>query len=489
MSGYPRCVDCSAPVKFCDRDRCHVCHRRAARAARKRCCGRCSRLRHLHPSGICAACMRADAPRKPAKTISCVGCGEQRRNAGHGLCSRCSLADPDRPFRYAAALADRLNPAPEWWPELVAFLAARYHPGGAVAVLRDTGRLLSDASAASPQQLLRRIPGGGTTGRALGAFFTSSGLALPNDEEHRRAAARRRRYLDAVPASLAPAVAEFNRAQLEERDADRRTGRRPRSDITLESRLRVLRDLSAHLTASRPVTGWSEVITADLEGFIGRSPRNRHQLTYVLRHFFGWARRRRLILADPTRPLRLGGQPAFSGALLDAATQRKLFYRWTAEATHPHERLAGLLALLHAASNSQIRRLTVGDVDARGQTLNLAGRPFATPLDPLSWEALQACLTHREALRTLNQHVIVTGVTRTGDRPSDQTYLARALAAAGTTAARCHQTRISQLVTDLDPKVVGVALGMNDTGLVRYLADNVDADRLERTTSASRTHA
>lgn len=484
MSGYLGCVDCSAPVKFRDRNRCHVCHRRAERAALKRCCACCAQLRHLNPSGICAACARAAARRKSAKTTCCVSCGEQRRNVGHGLCNRCTLADPDRPFRYAAALANRLNPAPEWWPDLVAFLAARYHPGGAVAVLRDAGRLLNDVPAASPPQLLQRIRDDGTTGRALGAFFTSQGLALPRDEQQRRAAARRRRFLDAIPAALAPTVAEFNRAQLEERDADRRTGRRPRSDITLESRRRILRDLSAHLTRTRPVTGWSEVITADLEAFIGRSPRNRHQLTYVLRGFFGWARRRRLILIDPTRPLRLGGQPAFSGTLLDAATQRNLFHRWTAETTHPHERLAGLLALLHAASNSQLRRLTVGDVDARGRTLNIAGRPFPTRLDPLSWEALEGCLAHREAVRTLNQHVIVTGVTRTGNRPSNQTYLSRVLAAAGTTAARCRQTRISQLVTDLDPKIVAVALGMHDTGLVRYLADNVDADRLERTPSA-----
>lgn len=40
--------------------------------------------------------------------------------------------------------------------------------------------------------------------------------------------------------------------------------------------------------------------------------------------------------------------------------------------------------------------------------------------------------------------------------------------------------RISQLVTDLDPKLTAAALGMHDTGLVRYLADNVDNDRLQR---------
>ncbi len=103
-------------------------------------------------------------------------------------------------------------------------------------------------------------------------------------------------------------------------------------------------------------------------------------------------------------------------------------------------------------------------------------------MDPFTWEALEACLAHREAQHTLNPHLIATGVTRTRAQPADQTYLARAMTAAGTTLAACRQTRISQLVTDLDPKLTAAALGMHDTGLVRYLADNVDNDRLRRTT-------
>ena len=235
---------------------------------------------------------------------------------------------------------------------------------------------------------------------------------------------------------------------------------------------------------SRPVTGWSQVTTADLEGFLGRSPASRHQRTYVMRRFFSWARRRKLILINPAAALRLGTQPAFTGSVLDPAAQRALFRRWTDQATHPHERLTGLLALLHAASSAQLRGLTISDADSARKTLNLAGRPFPTPLDPVSWAALEDCLRHRADLRTLNPHVIVTRATRTGDSPADQTYLARVLRRAGVSPALCRQTRISQLVTDLDPKLASTALGMQDSGLVRYLADNVDSDRLERTPGA-----
>jgi hypothetical protein len=76
--------------------------------------------------------------------------------------------------------------------------------------------------------------------------------------------------------------------------------------------------------------------------------------------------------------------------------------------------------------------------------------------------------------------LIVTGVTRTRDTPADGSYLTRMLAPAAATPSICRQTRIAQLVTDLDPKLAATAWGMQDSGLVRYLADNIDHDRLER---------
>jgi len=319
-------------------------------------------------------------------------------------------------------------------------------------------------------------------GRALaGSVLHQPGTDPARDEASRRAAARRQRYLDAVPAGYAGAVAAFNDSQLAEQDRARRAGRRQLSDITLEGRLRILRDLARHLATAGRITSWAEVTTADLEDFLASRPRSRRQDTYVLRRYFAWARQRKLLLIDPARPLRLGPQPGFTGTVLDASSQRALLRRWTNPATHPHERLAGLLALLHAASSAQIRGLTVTGIDARDRTLALAGRPFPTPADPATWAAVQACLAHRDRLATVNPHVIVTGATRTGDAPADGSYLSTRLAPAGTTPSACRQTRIAQLVNDLDPKLTAAALGMRDSGLVRYLADNVARDRLQRT--------
>jgi hypothetical protein len=483
MSPYPPCGRCGAPVKFRDRDLCHACRRRAAREALKRPCPGCGHIRHLRTAGTCAICDRPAGPR-PAKTVACRRCGEQRRNAGHGLCNRCKLADPDWPFRYGTSLAARMDDVPGWWQALTEFAAARHHPGGAVAVLRQAGRVLLAGGAAGPRQITGSAvrPDGTLTaeGRALEAFFTSRGLMVPGGQASLRAAARRRRYLDSIPAGLAGAAAAFNDAQLAEQERSRRAGRQLLSDVTLETRLRILRDLAVHLSARGRITSWTEVTTADLEGFLAGRARNRHQETYVLRRYFAWARQRKLILIDPARPLRPGPQPGFTGTVLDTGTQRTLLSRWTSDGTHPHERLAGLLSLLHAASSSEIRGLAAAGADNRNRTVALPRRPFPVPADPATWDAAQACLRHRDQLATLNPHLIVTKATRTGDAPADGSYLTRLLAPAGVTPSACRQTRIAQFVNDLDPKLTAAALGMQDSGLVRYLADNVDKDRLQR---------
>ena len=209
--GLRVCLDCPARVKLRARQRCHRCHRRTERAALKRACIGCARLRHLQTDGWCAGCSRA-RHRKPPKMIRCGQCGEQRRNVGHSLCNRCALADPDRQFRYAASLAGRMTPAPAWWDPLVEFTAARCYPGGTVAVLHETGQLLISDPSMTPHQLgqLPTTTMTATTGRVLTAFFTVHGLALAPDRPRQRAAARRERLVAAVVAPLNDAVAEFD---------------------------------------------------------------------------------------------------------------------------------------------------------------------------------------------------------------------------------------------------------------------------------------
>ncbi|ELB94221.1 hypothetical protein Rwratislav_05013, partial [Rhodococcus wratislaviensis IFP 2016] len=86
---------------------------------------------------------------------------------------------------------------------------------------------------------------------------------------------------------------------------------------------------------------------------------------------------------------------------------------------------------------------------------------------------------------TLNPHLIVSRVTRSRDTPVHASYIVRLLQPARITPSTCRQTRLTQLVGDLDPKLAATVLGMQDTGLLRYLADNVDQDRLHHNTSGT----
>jgi hypothetical protein len=140
------------------------------------------------PAGTGAIC---DRPAGPARIISCGNCGQQGRDAGHGWCNRCKLADPDWPFRYSASLAKRLRVIPPWWQALTGFAAARHHPGGAVTILRHAGRVISADPAAGPRQSLAtatRADGAlDGPGRALTGLLTSQGLILPGDDVTREA--------------------------------------------------------------------------------------------------------------------------------------------------------------------------------------------------------------------------------------------------------------------------------------------------------------
>jgi hypothetical protein len=80
----------------------------------------------------------------------------------------------------------------------------------------------------------------------------------------------------------------------------------------------------------------------------------------------------------------------------------------------------------------------------------------------------------------------VSGLTRSGLDTPCRAAAWRGPHPSGHHPSACRQTRIAQLVTDLDVKLTATALAMNDTGLVRYLAENVDRDRLTATKRTAR---
>jgi site-specific recombinase XerD len=345
------------------------------------------------------------------------------------------------------------------------------------------GRLLAEAGPASPQSILERArrPGksAGTLARALEEFFTEAGLAFPVDHAARRAAARCQAWVEEAPAPLRPALARYAAALAAGQQRARQAGTRPRADATIAGELAILRDLALFLAADRGKTDWATTQAADLEAFLARRPASRARWLTVLRAFFRWARSGRLVLADPAAGLTASRHRGFRGQTLALPDQRRLFRRWTTDpGVHPHEALAGLLALLHATPSRELRHLTVADVDASARTVLLGHRPHPVPLDPATWQALRRCLDHRERLGTRNPHVIVTSHTRTRSTPASDQYLVRVLDPAGTGSRTLRATRLVDLVASLDPKLVCEALGMDPAGILPYAADQVQDTRL-----------
>jgi hypothetical protein len=199
----------------------------------------------------------------------------------------------------------------------------------------------------------------GSLARCLEDFFTTSRLALSTDQTERLAAGRRQRRVDQAPEPLRGGVAGFADHQIRARQRALRAGTRPRSDNAIELALAIIRDLAVFLAGQRGKHDWAAVDVYDMEAFLAGAPNARHRRLTVLRQFFRFARRFRLILIDPTVTLKAKQNNAFRGLTLTLGQQRQLFHRWTSgdPDVHPHEALIGTLALLHAASSQEARLL------------------------------------------------------------------------------------------------------------------------------------
>jgi hypothetical protein len=382
----------------------------------------------------------------------------------------------------AASLAASFADPPDWLTDFAAHVSGPHNPGRAAGLVTALGRLLRDGGPTHPQALLERAC---RTGRSMGTlakvlqdFFTTRGLAMPVDHPTQLAAGRRQRRIDAAPPPLRPAVTAFADHLLQTRERARRAGTRPRADATIDSHLANVRDLAVHLAASGK-TDWAIVDVHDIESFLAANPALRKSRLIPLRQFFRFARHRRLVLVDPTSGLTARDPYGFHGKTVELPTQRSLFRRWTtATDVHPHEALVGLLALLHGASSKDLRHLTVNDLDHASRSVQLGHRPQRTVLDPASWSALTRCLSHRAILCTTNPHVIVTKVTKTAASPASPAYLSHLLDPAGVAPKYLRNTRLVDLVNDLDPKLVAAVFGMDAESVLPYLADRVDPTRL-----------
>ncbi len=401
---------------------------------------------------------------------------------GRGLCESCWQRDPDRLVRQAERIAARLEQPPAWLAAFVEHAAARNCVGRTSLMLGRLGRMLAKPGPTNPQALLEQAHqtgGSGALARTLEDFFVDAGLAFPIDRTAQRWSARRRRRIAEAPEPLRPALARFADTLVASQQRARQAGTRPRGERTVVDDLAIVRDLARFLIAERAKPDWASIERGDIEAFLAERPLSRARRLSTLRVFFRWARANRVVLVDPTKTISSHRHRAPRSAILSLAEQRRLFRRWTTSRdAHPHERLVGLFALLHAASSSELRSLKVSHLDVGRRTIRLGRRPHPVPLDPATWDALQRCLDHRDELATHNPHVIVTAITRTRRTAASDQYLWRVLGPAGITSRPLRATRLVDLVASLDPKLVCEATGMAAAGIFPYAADAVQDLRL-----------
>lgn len=475
------CTDCGRPVRSPDAGICGACRRKADRDAAKQLCPRCDRPGFLRVNtGWCGHCSRPRQGKHPPR--ECAECGQVRRHAGLGMCSACWQKHSDRPFVAIENLIARLEDPAPWLRDFAGHLAARHCVGRACTMISALGRLLQDQPG-HPQFVLEgaRQPGRsmGSLARALEDFFTQRGLALATDHAAQLAAGRRQRRIDAAPQALRPQVQSFADHMIRARERARTAGTLPRTDTTIEAALAIVRDLARFLAEQRGKQDWALTDVHDIEAFLAAQPKARQRRLVVLRQYFRFARSRKTVLIDPTRGLTAKTPTGFKGATVSIDQQRKLFRRWTtAEGVHPHEALLGLLALLHGASSTEVRLLQIDDIDPANRAVRLGKRPHPVPMDPVTWQVLQRALDHRTSQRTDNPHVMVTKGTKAGRSPASTAYVSHVLDGCGVPPRTIRSTRLVELVNTLDPKLVAAAFGMNNEGVMLYLADHIDDGRL-----------
>jgi site-specific recombinase XerD len=470
------CLDCGSGELHA-RGRCTPCYWKAKREAAKTTCPGCGRSRILRPeAGRCGMCVRRARPRKQPTPRICARCGRLAEHDGLGLCSRCYQRDPGRIPTWTTGALRRLGTAvPPWFAPLAEDLGTRCAPAVAAEHLRKVERLLHQG-VFDPAAVIAalRVPGRspGASARLVDEFFTRTYLGSHLDEMHRRAEQRRTRRLDRLPDSLRPAVMAFTDYLIRSRTRAALVGAAGLADATIEARIADLAVLGEHLT-SRGITDWAAVGGEDVETFVTANTGSR---LASCRAFFAFARRRKLILVNPTGGITHNSPRGFAGRVLSPDQQRQLLRRWMRLDLDPRERLVGLLSLIHGARVEEQRHLHITDVDLTAGTITLGRRPYPVPLDPLTAEALRAVLTARETAWTSNPHLLITKDSRAHQNPCSTYFMTHILdsAGAGVRPALLRQTRLADLTHQLDPRLVAAAFGMTEGGALHYITDAVD---------------
>lgn len=136
----------------------------------------------------------------------------------------------------------------------------------------------------------------------------------------------------------------------------------------------------------------------------------------------------------------------------------------------------GLLGLLHGASPAELRGLTTDGIHLEAASISLGRRSQPIPLDPLTVDALRACLDARSRLTTSNPHLLITRRNRLHDGPCSTAFPERLLAELGVTPQVLRQTRLADLAHRVDPRVVAAVFSVRPETALHYMIGTVDQE-------------
>jgi site-specific recombinase XerD len=410
-------------------------------------------------------------------TITCLRCGiEARTTPGRlRLCGNCHDREPHLLWRWLDnRVSVRNGQLPTWfftaateWVEISHSKPVTRHllriEWLVLAGVRDPGDLVT---------ALGNEPRGGRTAAMLSDFFTRHGVhaGSADTEVH----GWRQSRLDLLPTRLRPAGQQFVDYLVGQQRRTHLYGGPSLSDKTIAYRINVLLQLAGHLNG-RGVNDWAAVTAEDLEAFLTV---NTAQRIPALRAFFAFTRRRKITLINPAAHLRRSQRKGYAGPLVDPARQRQLLQRWQRNDVDPRERVVGLLCLVHAASNNDVRMITLDDVDLDRATVQLRSRRRPVPLDPMTIDAICACLQQRPPTVADNRFLLVTHQTRQHNRPCSIAFPVSVLTTVGLTPQVLRQTRLSDLAQRADPRMLAEAVGITKEAALYYVIGNVHREDL-----------
>jgi site-specific recombinase XerD len=393
------------------------------------------------------------------------------------LCADCHTHQPERVFTWLANRpAESSRQMPPWFLAAASEWADCCHPKTATRHLLRLERALLTNTAARVENLLAAIadqPGGRATATLLREFFLRHGM-LDESGSAAGMTAWRQQQFDRIPPRMRKAVITYIDRLARQQKRAVLYGNHGLSDKTINYQLTNLRQFAEHL-ATRHVTDWTAVIAIDVETYLHKDVVR--QLN-TLKTFFGFARQRRMVLADPTKDLSIKQRKGYTGPVLTSDQQRELLNRWQHEDTDPRERVVGLLCLLHAASNSEVRHLHVADVAEDLSAVRLGTRPHPVPLDPLTADAITACLRQRTKTKTNNPYLLIGFQTRLHQKPCSINFARQLLQRANVTPQVLRSTRLTDLTQRLDPRIVAQALDISHEAALHYVVGAIHREEV-----------